>query len=65
MEKKIEEKIKLIFTQRMELWDKWKQEYLKVLEHRKNCDKWGKSFCLECFGGGLTKFTERIIGEQI
>ncbi len=32
----------------------WQKEYDKVLEHRKICPKWGKSFCLKCFGGGLT-----------
>lgn len=34
--------------------------YKKVLEHRGNCPKWGKEFCLDCFGGGLTKFTENL-----
>jgi len=34
------------------------QTYRKILEHRKNCPKWGKDFCIECFGMGLTKFTE-------
>jgi len=34
--------------------------YKEVLEHRRRCDKWGKEFCLECFGGGLTKFLETI-----
>lgn len=37
--------------------------YLNVLEHRKNCPKWGKSFCLDCFGGGLIKFTNETIIE--
>ena len=27
------------------------QTYKKVLIHRRTCPKWGKSFCLECFGG--------------
>jgi hypothetical protein len=31
--------------------------YQSILEHRRNCTKWGKQFCLECFGGGLTIFT--------
>jgi len=34
--------------------------YREVLEHRRRCDKWGKRFCLGCFGGGLTKFLETI-----
>lgn len=34
--------------------------YNKVLKHRKNCPKWSKEFCLECFGGGLTLFTKEI-----
>ncbi len=34
--------------------------YKKVLDHRRNCSKWGKGFCLDCFGGGLTRFTENI-----
>ncbi|HDZ61143.1 MAG TPA: hypothetical protein ENH46_05545 [Candidatus Pacearchaeota archaeon] len=34
--------------------------YNKVLEHRMNCDKWGKDFCLDCFGMGLTKFSRDL-----
>lgn len=34
--------------------------YRDILEHRKNCKKWGKGFCLDCFGGGLTLFLEEI-----
>ncbi len=37
--------------------------YRKVLKHRMKCKKWGKEFCLECFGGGLTKFTKDLEGE--
>lgn len=43
--------------------------YLKVLDHRKNCYNWPKfmndkgGFCLECFGGGLTKYAENLINE--
>ncbi len=37
--------------------------YREVLEHRINCKKWGKRFCLDCFGGGLTKFGDRLILE--
>ena len=38
--------------------------YREVLEHRRNCKKWGKEFCLECFGGGLTKFIENLESEH-
>ena len=34
--------------------------YRKILEHRRNCKKWGKEFCLKCFGGGLTRFIKGI-----
>lgn len=34
--------------------------YRKVLTHRKKCIDWGTYFCLECFGGGLTKFTKDL-----
>ena len=37
--------------------------YLKILEHRKNCQKWGKEFCIECFGMGLTKCREDFLEE--
>jgi len=30
--------------------------YTDVLKHRRTCKKWGKEFCLQCFGGGLTQF---------
>jgi hypothetical protein len=39
------------------------ETYLNVLEHRKNCPKWGKEFCLDCFGGGLMKFSEELMNE--
>ncbi len=38
--------------------------YTDVLEHRRKCDKWGKGFCLDCFGGGLTKFTTDLQQEK-
>ena len=38
--------------------------YKEVLAHRKNCKKWGKDFCLDCFGGGLTQFVEKITDEK-
>jgi hypothetical protein len=34
--------------------------YRKILEHRKNCPKWTKDFCLDCFGGGLTLFIKQF-----
>ncbi len=37
--------------------------YREILEHRRSCPKWGKEFCMECFGGGLTKFSENLIKE--
>lgn len=37
--------------------------YRKILEHRRKCSKWGKEFCLECFGGGLTLFTKNLMDE--
>ena len=39
--------------------------YKEILEHRKECPKWGKDFCLECFGGGLTKFLNSVRKELI
>ncbi len=38
--------------------------YRKVLRHRTNCDKWKKEFCLECFGGGLTRFFKNLKKEN-
>ncbi|KKN56675.1 hypothetical protein LCGC14_0569920 [marine sediment metagenome] len=40
--------------------ERFEREYLKVREHRSTCKKWGKEFCLECFGGGLTSFFNKI-----
>jgi len=34
--------------------------YRDILEHRRNCKKWGKSFCMKCFGNGLTQFTKNL-----
>lgn len=39
--------------------------YKKIREHRSKCPKWGKGFCLDCFGGGLTRFTNKFIEEDI
>jgi len=41
-----------------------RNEYKKILKHRNECPKWKKQeLCLECFGGGLTKFWEAVISE--
>ena len=37
--------------------------YRSILDHRDKCPKWGKEFCLECFGGGLTTFM-RDVGKE-
>lgn len=42
--------------------EKFNIEYKKVLEHRKKCPYWGRAFCLDCFGGGLSKFFKMILG---
>ena len=34
--------------------------YRDILEHRKNCPKWTKEFCMDCFGGGLTLFLGKL-----
>ncbi len=39
--------------------------YKKIREHRSNCSKWGRYFCLDCFGGGLTHFTNDLITEDM
>ncbi len=38
--------------------------YRDILEHRSTCKKWGKEFCLDCFGEGLTRFTKRLDTER-
>ena len=44
--------------------DRENKAYQKVLAHRKNCPKWGKEFCLECFGGGLNRFVDNFHKEE-
>ncbi len=39
--------------------------YRKILEHRNNCPKWTKEFCMDCFGGGLTKFMSNLEEDSI
>lgn len=55
--------MKNIFIEDAEEFAKQSKIYRKVLEHRRTCPKWGKGFCLECFGGGLTNFT-RMLEEE-
>lgn len=41
--------------------------YKKVMEHRGNCPFWkdrNKGKCFDCFGGGLTKFTTKLLTEE-
>ena len=38
--------------------------YNEGLKHRIDCKKWGKEFCLNCFGGGLTRFGKRLSEEK-
>jgi hypothetical protein len=40
------------------------ETYNMILEHRRICPLWGKSFCLDCFGGGLNKFIEKLKNEK-
>jgi len=39
-------------------------EYRRILEHRRDCPKWSKDFCIDCFGGGLTIFTDKLNMER-
>ncbi len=39
--------------------------YRKILEHRNNCPKWTKEFCMDCFGGGLTRFLSNMEEEKL
>ena len=41
------------------------KSYKKVIDHRHKCRKWGKEFCLDCFGGGLNMFVESLIDEEV
>ena len=38
--------------------------YLSILEHRKTCPRWTKEFCMDCFGGGLTRFLAKLKDEN-
>ena len=38
----------------------------EVKKHRHNCSKWEKGEqCVECFGGGLTRFVDNLAKEKI
>lgn len=41
--------------------------YKKVLKHRETCNHWNKDFeiCIDCFGGGLKKFTKNLSQESL
>lgn len=39
------------------------ETYRKVLKHRRKCPHWMKGFCVDCFGGGLSKYTEDLMTE--
>ena len=41
------------------------ETYEKVLAHRSGCLKWGKEFCIHCFGGGLIKFVKDLEREEV
>lgn len=47
----------------MEIYDLEQLDvYKKVLKHRNHCLKYRSGFvCLDCFGGGLQKFTEDLL----
>jgi len=58
----IEETAKQIFGFGERAWNNT-ETYRMVLRHRDKCPKWTKEFCLKCFGGGLTLFTENLKAE--
>jgi hypothetical protein len=48
----------------MLLGEAFHREYNKVLVHRHYCHKWEKGErCLDCFGGGMTMFFKKVMGE--
>ncbi len=53
-----------IYIEDAEEFQKNSKTYRDILEHRRTCKKWGKGFCLECFGGGLTLFTKNLQEEM-
>lgn len=52
-----------VYIEDCEEFMKESKTYAMVLEHRIKCPKWGKDFCLDCFGGGLTLFSKNLIKE--
>ena len=53
-----------VYQEDCEDFMKESKTYKTILEHRMNCKKWGKKFCLDCFGGGLTRFTKELDRER-
>ena len=49
-----------VYTEDAEEFMKQSKTYRKVLKHRRNCEKFGKEFCLKCFGKGLTQFNKDL-----
>jgi len=58
--KRAEHKLKLHKRQCIKIKLEETETYCKVIEHRAKCPKWTTGFCLECFGGGLVKFTGNL-----
>ncbi len=56
--------IKLLETKNNELDLSKCNTYRKILAHRNNCPKWTKEFCIDCFGGGLSKFLKNVSKEK-
>lgn len=36
-------------------------KYNEVIRHRQKCPKWGKEYCVDCFGGGLSRFCSGVM----
>jgi hypothetical protein len=56
---------KKVYIEDAEEFAKKSETYRLVLEHRQKCKNWGKKFCIECFGGGLTLFTKNLLDEGL
>lgn len=55
----------LKFEEQQKAWRNFEKAYKEIIQHRSKCEKWKKQeMCIDCFGGGLTKFTEKIIGGE-
>jgi hypothetical protein len=53
-----------VFIEDAEEFMQKSKAYRHVLAHRRKCKKWGKLYCRECFGGGLTKFSRALAEER-